>query len=190
MTPPKMPRGREAFDLAREKLDAEQGEFFDRISAGPRGRVPINLRAWLHNMPFARVAEPFGLYVSELAAITKREKEITVLVNARFWQAAFEWTMHERHGLKAGLTPEQIEAIRQGRDPGFSDLGENLTWQLAYSLHESRKVSDELYQAALAHFGHKGVSDRIGLIGLYTMIAFTLNFYDVPAPPPEAAPTK
>jgi hypothetical protein len=29
-------------------------------------------------------------------------------------------------------------------------------------------------------FGHKGVSDLIGLIGLYTMVAMTLNFYDVP----------
>lgn len=177
------PRGREAFDLPYEQLDAVQRTFVDRISAGPRGRVPINLRAWLHNIDFAAVAEPFGLYVSERAAsISKREKEITILVNARFWRAAFEWTAHERAGLKVGLTPEQIKAIREGRSPAFDDAGEQLTYELAYALHEERHVNDRIYQAAMAHFGHQGVSDRIGLIGLYSMIAMTLNFYDVAVP--------
>ncbi|MGI4816036.1 MAG: carboxymuconolactone decarboxylase family protein [Janthinobacterium lividum] len=175
-------RGAAAFELAREDLDAEQAAFFERVSAGPRARVPINLRAWMHNMPFVNVAEPFGLYVSQLAAISKREKEITVLVNARFWQAEFEWAHHERHALNAGLTPDDVAAIRDGRDPGFADRGEALTYRLAHALHEQRQVPDALYQEALQHFGHKGVSDRIGLIGLYTMIAMTLNFYQVPAP--------
>jgi 4-carboxymuconolactone decarboxylase len=53
---------------------------------------------------------------------------------------------------------------------------------LADRLHEDRCVDEPLYQEALGHFGHQGVSDRIGLIGLYTMIAMTLNFYDVPVP--------
>lgn len=97
--------------------------------------------------------------------------------------------MHERHALKAGITPEQIAAIRDGRDPGFTDLGETLTWQLAEGLHEDRRVSDELYQQALAHFGHQGVFDRIGLTGLYSMIAMTLNFYEV-APPADAPQVK
>lgn len=182
-----LPRGREAFELERSQLDQAQAAFFDRVSAGPRGRVPINLRAWLHNLPFAEAVEPFGLYVSNLApSITPREREITVLVNARFWQARFEWAMHERHGLKVGLTPAQIEAIRLRRDPGFDDLGEQLTYRLADCLHEDRRVDDALYQEAMAHFGHAGVSDRIGLIGLYTMIAMTLNFYDVQQPPAAA----
>ena len=177
------PRGREAFELDRGQLDPAQGAFFDRVSAGPRGRVPINLRAWLHNVPFAEAVEPFGLYVSETApSITKREKEITVLVNARFWQAGFEWAMHVRHATKVGLTPAQIEAIRVRKDPCFEDLGERLTYKLVDSLHEDKAVGNALYQEALSHFGHEGVSDRIGLAGLYTMIAMTLNFYDVAVP--------
>ncbi|MPS25754.1 MAG: carboxymuconolactone decarboxylase family protein [Alcaligenaceae bacterium] len=177
------PRGREAFELDRSQLDPAQGAFFDRVSAGPRGRVPINLRAWLHNVPFAEAVEPFGLYVSETApSISKREKEITVLVNARFWQARFEWAMHVRHATKAGLTASEIEAIRVRKDPCFDDRGESLTYRLADGLHEDRAVDDALYQEALAHFGHEGVADRIGLAGLYTMIAMTLNFYDVAIP--------
>lgn len=74
-----------SFELADEQLSARQRAFVDRIRSGPRGRVPINLRAWLHNPDFVDVVEPFGLYVSELAPITKRQKEIVVLAGARFW---------------------------------------------------------------------------------------------------------
>jgi len=183
----KVPRGKQAFELERAQLDAEQAVFFDRVSSGPRGRVPINLRAWMHNMPFAKAVEPFGLYVSETAPISKREKEITVLVNARCWNATFEWEMHRRHGLRVGLTEAQIEAIGKGQDPGFEDRGEACTWRLAHHLHAEKRVPDDFYQTVLAEFGHKWVSDRIGLIGLYTMIAFTLNFYDVEPPAPEQA---
>ena len=183
------PRGRAGFELQAGQLDERQRAFVERVTAGPRGRVPINLQAWLRDMPFAEVVEPFGLYVSEHAAISKREKEITVLVNARFWRAAFEWAMHERHALKAGIEPRQVAAIREGRDPGFTDEGEALTWRLAEALHESRQVPEDLYQQALSRFGHAWVFDRIGLIGLYTMIAMTLNFFEIPAPPAEPAGT-
>jgi len=176
------PRGRQAFEQERSQLSEEQLAFTDEISAGPRGKVPINLRAWLHNLPFARVAEPFGLYVSETASITKREKEIIVLVNACCWDSPFEWEMHRRSALKAGLTFDQIESIRSRRDPGLTDRGEAMSWQLAHHLHEDKRVPDEIYQQILGEFGHGWVSDRIGLIGLYTMIAFTLNFYEVEPP--------
>src|SRR3546814_7091519 len=117
-------------------------------------------------MPFARVVEPFGLYGSGTAPIGKREKEIIILVNARHWDAEFEWAMHERHALAAGISPEQIAAIGQGRDPGFADTKENLSYRLADALHERRRLDDALYADCLACFGHPGVSDRIGLDGL------------------------
>lgn len=166
-------------------LNQEQADFFRGIQEGPRGRVPINLRAWIHNLPFARVAEPFGLYVSQTAPISKREKEIIILVNARHWEAEFEWAMHERHALAAGLAPDQIAAIKRGEDPAFDDVGERLSYRLAHALHERKRLDDRLYEECLTHFEHNGISDRIGLIGLYTMIAFTLNFYQVAPPSPE-----
>lgn len=177
-----MTSAKREFELSPESRTPRQAELVARIEAGPRGRVPINLRAWLHNPDFADVADTFGLYVSSLAPITAREKEVTVLVNAQFWGAAFEWSMHVKHARKAGLTDSQIDAIHEGVDPGFLDEKEQLTYELAYALHNARKVPDDLYTRAMSVLGHKGVSDRIGLIGLYTMIAMTLNFYDVPAP--------
>ena len=146
----------------------------------------VNLRAWLHNMDFLDVAEPFGLYLSQFAPVSKRQKEILVLVHAHFWDAKYEWDAHTRHALKAGITQEQIDAISKGLRPVFEDAVESLTWELVAALHTVRHIDDDLYDRSMRVFGHKGVSDLIGLIGLYTMVAMTLNFYDVP---PGHAPT-
>lgn len=170
------------FVIPPEARTPRQAELMARIEAGPRGRVPINLRAWLHNPDFVEVADPFGLYVSSLAPITPREKEITVLVNAVFWGAAYERALHVKHAKRAGLTDAQIDAICTDTVPVFEDDREQITYELAYALHDKKCVSDDLHARAMAVLGHRGVSDRIGLIGLYTMIAMTLNFYDVPAP--------
>lgn len=171
---------RRDFEILPDLRTERQQQMVRHIEHGPRGRVMINLRAWLHNMDFLDVAEPFGLYLSQFAPVTKRQKEILVLVHARFWDAKYEWDAHTRHALKVGITQKQIEAIEQGARPDFEDPVENLTWELVTALHTVRQIDDDLYQRSMKVFGHKGVSDLIGLIGLYTMVAMTLNFYDVP----------
>lgn len=178
------------FEIAPEARSPRQAALVERISAGPRQRVPINLRAWLHNPDFVDVVEPFGLYVSELAAMSKRQKEIVVLIVAHFWRAEYALAMHAGHARKHGIGEAQIAALCEGRRPDFADPVESLTWELAHTLIHERQIGDDLYRRAFARFGHKGVPDLIGLIGLYTMIAMTLNFYDVPGPDPapRAAP--
>jgi 4-carboxymuconolactone decarboxylase len=169
------------FEIPPERRDERQQAMYRSIEQGPRGRVMINLRAWLHNMDFLDVAEPFGLYLTQRAPLTKRQKEILVLVHANFWDAKFEWDAHVKHALKAGITREQIDAIEQRRTPHFGDPVEDLTYELVVALHTVRHIDDALHDRCMKVFGHKGVIDLIGLIGLYTMIAMTLNFYDVPA---------
>jgi 4-carboxymuconolactone decarboxylase len=169
-------------DIPVEERTERQSQLISKIEAGPRGRVPINLRIWMRNPDFVDAVEPFGLYVSNTAPITKRQKEIAVLVGASFWEAELEWHVHQGHAKKVGITAEQIEAIGNGVSPNFPDETENLTYELAVAFHGKGRVPDELHARAMERLGHKGVSDLIGLIGLYTMISMTLNFYDVSPP--------
>ena len=168
------------FEIPPNLRTDRQQQMVRHIEQGPRGRVMINLRAWLHNMDFLDVAEPFGLYLSQFAPVTKRQKEILVLVHAQFWDAKYEWDAHTRHALKAGIHQSQIDAMAKGLRPEFEDPVESLTWELVMALHTVRHIDDDLYDRCMKVFDHKGVSDLIGLIGLYTMVAMTLNFYDAP----------
>lgn len=169
-------------EIPAAEWSARQRDIVRKIESGPRGRMPINLRIWLHNPDFVDVVEPFGLYVSQVAPITKRQKELVVLVGARFWGAAYEWHMHRKHAMKAGFTDEQIACIAADQLPDGLDAIERSTYVLARALHDKGSVASDAYADALAALGHKGVADIIGLAGLYSMVAMTLNFYDVPPP--------
>lgn len=176
------PASSRPFEIEPSERTERQRAIVERIENGPRGRVPINLRAWLHNPDFVDAVEPFGLYVSQTAPITKRQKEIVVLTGARFWKADYERSLHEGHALRAGLTPEQIANIGRGESPDFDDPLEQLTWELAVALHTPGPMSDDLHNKCMEMIGHQGVSNIIGLAGLYSMISMTLNFYDVKPP--------
>jgi 4-carboxymuconolactone decarboxylase len=52
---------------------------------------------------------------------------------------------------------------------------------VALSLANNRIVSQGLYDRAVKLLGHPGVSDVITLMGYYTSVSLTMNFYAVPA---------
>jgi 4-carboxymuconolactone decarboxylase len=170
------------WQIAPEAMDAQQRALVEHILSGPRGRVPPNLLIWLNDIEFAKVAEKFGEYVSQLAPFAPRQKEIVILGVAAFFASDFEWHFHAPLARKHGLTDAQIDAIRAQRDPGLADPVDAASWALVTALLSGKGVSDALHAQAMQHLGHKGVQDIIGLMGLYTMIAQTIAFYRVPVP--------
>jgi 4-carboxymuconolactone decarboxylase len=170
------------FRIDPKDMTAQRSALIERIKAGPRGRVPPNLQIWLHNIDFAEVAERFGEYVSQKAPFSPRAKEIVILGVASFWRSAFEWHFHAALAKKHGITDAQIDAIWNKTDPKFTDPVEQVTYELVFAVTESSDVSDGLHKRAMEKLGHSGVSDIIGLAGLYTMIAQTIVFYKLSPP--------
>jgi 4-carboxymuconolactone decarboxylase len=170
------------FKIYPKDMTARQSALIERITAGPRGRVPPNLQIWLHNIEFAEVVEKFGEYVSQKAPFSLRVKEIVILGVASFWRSVFEWHFHAGLARKHGITDTQVDAIWNKADPKFTDPVEQLTYELVFAITEGRDVGDDLHKRAMETLGHSGVSDIIGLAGLYTMIAQTIMFYRLSPP--------
>ena len=101
---------------------------------------------------------------------------------AAYWGSAFETFWHERLGRQLGLEESQIEALRLRQPARFEDPQEQTAYDVAFALMERRDIDDELHARAVKVLGHGAVSDLVGLIGLYTMVAFSLDFYRVPVP--------
>lgn len=170
------------FAIPENQMSPAQRALIERMEAGPRGKVPINQRIWMQNISFAEVAERFGSYVSAEAPMTPREKEICILVVAAYWNSSFEWHWHEPLAHKHGITPEQTEAIRNGQDPRFEAPTDQLTYEIAHALLARRDVPDDLYARAMDVLGCNAIFDRIGLMGLYGMIAQTITLYRLQVP--------
>ena len=77
-------------------------------------------------------------------------------------------------------------AARQGRGnpsglPTVSSAREEMVYEIAMALTNSRWGAKGLHDRAVAALGHVGITDIITLMGYYTSVSMTLAFYNVPA---------
>lgn len=170
------------FRLGPADMSPAQADLVRRIVEGPRKDLPVNMETWLHSPRFAELSNDFAEYVGHLAPKNKRLKEIAILVVAAGLNSAFEWYWHERLGRQLGLTSEQLTALNEGRIPVFEDAAEQVTCELSTAMVRRQGVDQALHDRAVQLLGRDGVADLIGLLGLYVMVAYSLDFYDVPVP--------
>ena len=172
-------------DLAPEELDATQRDVVAEAVAGKRGRIPGPLRIWIRSPELGRHAQRLGAFLRYDTTLGTRLSELAILVTARIWTAHYEWFAHKREALKAGLDPAIIEAIAARQIPNFTDPAAQAVYDYSLALHETHHVSPAHHAAAVAALGERGVVELVGLLGYYTLVAMTLNAFDVELPAGE-----
>jgi 4-carboxymuconolactone decarboxylase len=115
------------------------------------------------------------------------EREIAVLVITSRWHSAYPTAAHEKRGKEVGLPAAAVEAIIAGLPTSFPDAREQVVYEAAMALAGGRLVPQGLYDRAVTVLGHETVTDMVVLMGYYTAVALTMNFYAVPAGSPGLA---
>lgn len=169
-----------------DDLKPEQRVVWARTLAGRRGAVPANVRVWLLSPELAARAQSLGEFLRYSTTIAARHAELAILVVARHWSAQYEWAVHAAEAARAGVSAETIAAIRERRLPVFEDATDRAVFDLVKALVADGRVSDETYRTAVSDLGERPVVELVGLVGYYTMVAFTLNVFEIP--PPSGAP--
>jgi 4-carboxymuconolactone decarboxylase len=67
-----------------------------------------------------------------------------------------------------------------GLPVSFDDPRQQVIYEVATALTNSRYVAKGLYERAVKLLGNNGVTDLTVLIGYFSMVSPTLMFYDVP----------
>jgi 4-carboxymuconolactone decarboxylase len=173
-------------DLPYAAMDAEQRRVYDAIASGPRGRVPALFLPWLLSPGMADPAQTLGAFVRLGSSLAKPLSELAILVTARHWDCAFEWAAHAVFARQAGVAEAVIEAVRRRETPDFDDPAAAAVHDFARQLLETRGVGDATYATAVAALGEKGVVELIGILGYYSLVAMTLNTFEIM--PDEDAP--
>ena len=177
-------------ELDIDEMDPAQRRVHDEIVAGPRGGVAGPLAAWLHSPELADRAQRLGEFARFNSSLPPRLSELAILVTARHWRAQYEWFAHEPIALKAGVDPDIVAAIREGRRPAFAARDEEAVYALATSLHETHAVDAETYRTAVDRLGEMAVVDLVGVLGYYVLVAMTLNAFEVAVPDGAPAPLR
>ncbi len=175
-------------EIPVDRMTHDQREGYRFLVEGPRGRLPGPYKVWVHNPKLVHAAAPLGQHFTPgQSSLSEREREIAVLVITSAWHSAYPTAAHEKRGKEVGLPEAAVEAIIGGRPTSFSNAREQTVYEVALALAGGRLVPQGLYERAVGALGHESITDMIVLMGYYTAVSLTMNFYAVPAGSPGLA---
>ena len=175
-------------DLSPSEMTPAQKRVHDQIVAGKRGRFGGPFQLLIRAPEICGHAAELGEHLRWGTSLPDRLSELAIIATARFWRAQYEWYAHAPLAEQAGVPAAAIEAIRTGGAPAFAAADEALVYRLCGEIFRTQRLSDDSFAAAIAALGEQGLVEVIGIIGYYTLIANTLNVFQVSLPPGEPLP--
>jgi 4-carboxymuconolactone decarboxylase len=127
-------------------------------------------------------AKAMGDYLRFKTSLPSKLNEFAILVTARHWSQPYEWAIHQPLAVKAGVSPEVVAMVAEGRRPSGLDEGEQLVHDFVTELLSHHGVCDATYRAAVGRFGEQGTIELTSVCGYYTFLAMVLNVARTPIP--------
>ena len=181
--------------LPRHTLNADQAEVYDRIAGGQRaagpqafplvgddGALEGPFNAYLHQPALGAALEALGVVIRYGTSLTKREREIAILLTAAVHDSAFEQYAHEAVGKQVGLSDDEIQSLRVVEVDDFSDERERSLADVVVALLRRGDLNDEEYARAVTILGVPLLFEVIILVGHYVTAAMQLRVFRVGAP--------
>jgi 4-carboxymuconolactone decarboxylase len=161
--------------IKRDDLDDAGKKLFDmRGPADSFGPGAVRLYS-------PSVAEHMGAvndYLRHKSGLDPRLVELAILVTARESDGEYEWTAHEPQGLKAGLSPEIIDIVRNRKPTSGLAEKDAVIIDLGRETIGKHHASSETAARALNLFGKQELVNIVSLMGDYASTAILLNAFD------------
>jgi 4-carboxymuconolactone decarboxylase len=174
--------------IVATEMSSAQKRVHDQIIAGKRGRFGGPFELLIRAPEICGLAAQLGEHLRWGTSLPDRLSELAIITTARFWRAQYEWYAHAPLAAKAGVPGASIEAIRTDSTPLFTARDEALVYRICGEIFRTQRLSDESFNQAVATLGETGLVEVIGIIGYYTLIANTLNVFQVGLPAGEPLP--
>src|ERR1700735_4256184 len=84
-------------------------------------------------------------YLRQKTSLPHRLNEMAILLEARIWDAQYEWWGHEPLARKAGLSDALIGDIRDGKRPGSMQPDEAVVYDVVTEILNRRQLSDDTF---------------------------------------------
>jgi 4-carboxymuconolactone decarboxylase len=110
-------------------------------------------------------------YLRQKTSLPKRLNEMAILIEARLWDAQYEWWAHYPLALKAGLSEAVIRDIRDGRRPAAMAADEEVVYDVVIETIRDRRLTDQTFQKAKTVLGEQQVVDLVATAGFYMMVS-------------------
>lgn len=176
--------------VRREDLDEQGQRVFDEVTtrsaasiAGLQGPGGI----MLHNPALAAPHRAYNRALRSVTELGPALTELAILVAARAMSQPFEWTLHEREALAAGLPQRTIDVVKHRRPVEALDEREAIVIRLGREVFDDRRVQPQTYAQAERLFGRRGLVSLTAILAAYTGAAVLLTVFDQQLPPGEVS---
>ena len=129
------------------------------------GRHRRVFRGWLH----------FGGTLMPRGSLPRREAELVILRVAHLRGSAYELAHHERLGLRAGISREELARLADGATADGWAPRERALLAAVDELHATGDLTDGTWSELRAHLDEKESIELLMLAGHYEMLAVVLG---------------
>jgi len=163
--------------VTKEDLDEEGQKLLAQRPAATPGPGPTHVTGY---SPRERsLGTPTGVN----SPVGPRYFQFAVLIMAREIDQHYEWSSHEPAALRQGLEQSVIDVIKHNRPvAGLADKDATLI-TFGRTLYREHKVSSELWQKMVGHFGRQQTVQLMMIMGDYFRVGFMMNAADQHLPP-------
>lgn len=162
-----------------EVVDTSFGELVARRSDGAL-IGPFN--PWLHFPQFGAPAWAFNKSLWDFRVLPEVVHQLVILITVAKFGARYAIDGHEYFARRAGLSDDKISAVVARERPADLTDDERIAYDMAAALSRGGVLPESTYRAAAGRFGEQGAAEIVFLVGCFSMVAVTLNAFDVPLP--------
>ena len=169
--------------VTRDSVPEREREAFDAFVAA-RGEIPTTGpgSVMLNAPEAAQRALGLAAYLRTETSLSPRIRELAMLLAARENDCQFIWNAHAPPARREGLRDELVDALRDRRELPNPSADELAVVNFGREFFRTRRVSQESFDAVVAHFGVNGATELATLMGCYAMLAFNVNAFGVELP--------
>jgi 4-carboxymuconolactone decarboxylase len=164
-------------------MSDEQKRVYDDVKA-TTGRVGGPSLGYIYSPGLWESNNQVSDYIQD-CGITQAQTRIAAIVTARFWEAQYPWAVQVQAALAAGVDRAVVDAVNDGRPPDLPDAGDQVVYDIATEILNTKKVSQTTYDKAVEVIGYQGLVDAVGVVGHFTLVGMVAITAEVD-PPPDA----
>jgi 4-carboxymuconolactone decarboxylase len=160
--------------IASELVDAQRplAEQIEKVSSVGLGG-PYNLL--LRSPVFGQRMFDLLYYLRWQTSLPLSLNEFAILIVGLHWRSQVEWLAHAPIAIKAGLSPNLVNELKNHERPSSMSPEEAAVYDFVNELIAERRVSDATFSRARALFSEQQIVDLTAVAGTYVTIAMLLE---------------
>lgn len=163
--------------LPEQEWSAEQREVLTRTQ--PAADVLNIFRTLVRHPDLYKRWLSFGHQILFKSSLPPREREIIILRVGHLCNAGYEFHHHVAIGKQAGLTDEDIQAVKTGSGhPHWNDFERQMI-RAVDELHSDFFISQVTWEGLTRRYTTNQMIDLVFTVGQYTMVSMALNSFGV-----------